>query len=57
MKAKKHGGRRPGAGRKKKDPADKVVVIRIYPTAGEVAKAGGEDRAKMLAIRAIKGCG
>lgn len=57
MTKKKHGGRRPGAGRKKKNPADKVVVIRVYPTAGEVEKAGGEDRAKMLAIRAIKGCG
>lgn len=54
MKAKKHGGRRPGAGRKKKDPADKVVVIRIYPTAAEVARAGGEDRAKVLALKAVK---
>lgn len=54
MTQKKHGGKRPGAGRKKKSPEDKVVVIRIYPTLGEVLRAGGEDAAKSLAMKAIK---
>ena len=55
MKAKKHGGRRPGAGRPKKEARDKKVRITVWPTLAQVRAAGGTEAAKALALKAIEG--
>ena len=52
----KHGGKRPGAGRKKMKPVDKKVRITVWPTGSVVKRAGGPKAAKLLAIKAIEEC-
>lgn len=52
MKQKKHGGKRTGAGRK--PVADKKVLIRIYPLTSQVRAIGGEDKAKVLALKGLQ---
>lgn len=52
----KHGGKRPGAGRKKMRPTDKKVRITVWPTGSVVKKVGGPKAAKLLAIKAIEEC-
>lgn len=56
MNNKKHGGKRIGAGRKKLNPLKKKVRITVWPMNESVKKVGGEDAAKILALKAIEKC-
>lgn len=51
----KHGGKRNNAGRKK--VKDKKIQLSIYPLTSQVKAAGGEKKAKKVALEAIEQCG
>lgn len=51
-KKKKHGGKRSGSGRPSIE--DKKITLTIYPRQSQVEKVGGKDKAREIALSALK---
>jgi hypothetical protein len=52
MKKRKHGGARKDAGRK--PVLDKKITLIIYPRTSEIEAVGGKEKAREIALNAIK---